>query len=83
MAAADLATLVTKYGPTELATAEAAAGQLEAYARITRAALEARDGPLRAPVLLLSDEQLAGLFAPRQLAALIKRRLARNPRTCE
>ena len=75
-----MATLATKYGPPaaggdgaagRLAAGRLAAGRLEAYARVTRAALEAHDGPLIAPVLRLSDEQLGGLFAPRQLAALV------------
>jgi hypothetical protein len=78
-----MATLATKYGPSakesggdaaaagRIAAGRIAAGRLEAYARVTRAALEARDGPLVAPVLRLSDDQLGGLFAPRQLAALV------------
>lgn len=71
-----MATLATKYGPSakeggDGAAGRIAAGRLEAYARVSRAALEARDGPLVAPVLRLSDDQLGGLFAPRQLAALV------------
>jgi hypothetical protein len=54
-----------------------AAGQIEVYTHVVRAALEARNGILHAPVLLLSDEQLSGLFAPRQMAVLVKRPLAR------
>jgi hypothetical protein len=79
-----MATLATKHGPAEgkELTADAAAGRLEAYARVAQAALEARGGPLRAPVLLLSDEQLRGLFAPRQLAALVKHPLARPTHDC-
>jgi hypothetical protein len=81
---AAMATLATKYGPAEGGgvTADAAAGRLEAYARAAQAALEARDGPLPALVLLLSDEQLGGLFAPRQLAVLVKRPLGRPARNC-
>ena len=63
--------------------AVAPAARLEAYARVTRAALEARDGPLRAPVLHLTDEQLSGLFAPRQLAALVDRPLTRLAPACD
>ena len=76
-----MSTLATKYGPSakesgggaaeRIAAGRIAAGRLEAYARVARAALEARDGPLVAPVLRLSDDQLGGLFAPRQLAALV------------
>lgn len=72
-----MTTLATKYGAPArdgdpLAAGLLAEGRLEAYARVTRAALEARDGPLLAPVLRLGDEQLGGLFAPRQLAALVR-----------
>ena len=73
-----MATLATKYGPPAGERADSsnaglfAAGRLEAYARITRAALEMRDGPLLAPVLRLSDEQTGGLFAPQQLTALVR-----------
>ncbi len=77
-----MTTLATKYGPVDSVTASAAAGQLQAYARIARAALEGRDGALRAPVLLLTDEQLAALFAPRQLAALVRHPLERPSRDC-
>lgn len=78
------ATLATKYGPAEggAMTTEVAVGQLEAYRRIVQAGLEARYGLLQAPVFLLSAEQLGSLFAPQQLAALIKLPLARPARNC-
>ena len=79
-------TLATKYGPADArraVTAAAAAGMLDAYTRIAQAALEARGGPLYAPVLSLSDEQLSGLFAPRQLAALVKQPLERPTHDCD
>jgi hypothetical protein len=58
----------------EALTAEAAATRLEAYERVSHAAA----GPARAPVLYLSDEQLAALFAPRQLENLVYRPLRRS-----
>ena len=60
-----------KYGPAgePPLTAAVAAARLEAYERVTRATA----GAVRAPVLHLSDEQLAALFAPRQLESLVER----------
>ena len=69
-----MTTLAAKYGPAPSVSADVAAGRLEAYARVSQAALEGRDGPLRAPALLLTDGQLAALFAPRQLATYLSSR---------
>jgi len=69
-----------KYGPAdgEPLTASAAAARLGAYERVTRAAA----GPARAPILYLSDEELAALFAPRQLESLVERPLRRQVAEC-
>lgn len=77
-----MATLAGKYGPGSEVSAEDAARRLEAYARVARAALEARGGPLRAPAQRLSDEQLAALFSRQQLAALVGGPLDRPARDC-
>jgi len=80
-----MTTLATKYGPAEDGPASATQspeGRLEAYTRIARAAQEARGGPLRAPVARLSAEQLSGLYAPRQLGALVGVPLARAAPDC-
>jgi hypothetical protein len=63
-------------------TADDAAARLDAYGRACRAALVGRGETPQPPVLLLSDEQLAALFAPRQLESLVRAPLAR-PRECE
>ena len=74
--------LTTKYGPGEGVSVSTAALQLEAYARVLSAA--ARSAAIRAPVLRVSGEEQSGLFAPRQLAALVTRPLARaDEAACE
>ena len=77
-----MTSLATKYGPVNSVAAAAAAGQLESYARIARAALEGRDGAIHAPILLLTNEQLVALFAPRQLTALVRYPLERPAHDC-
>lgn len=73
-----------KYGPGVPRDApEAAARRLAAYGRAARAALAAREGPAAAPVAQLSDTQLAALFTPRHLAALVTRPLAPASPECE
>jgi hypothetical protein len=59
---------------SEVRVAEAAT-QLAAYERAARAVQAGKEGPLRPPITLLSDEQLAALFAPRQLDLLVRRPL--------
>jgi hypothetical protein len=58
-------------------------GQIRAYQKIVRYALEGRDGVLAAPVAQLADEQLAALFAPRQLTILVRTPLDRPPHRCD
>jgi hypothetical protein len=78
-----MTTLATKYGPDGAEETPAAArARLDAYGRLLRAGLEAQHGPRRAPVQLLSDELLAGLFSPHQLLVLVRAPLA-GPRGCE
>jgi hypothetical protein len=55
------------------APAVLAAARLDAYERVARAVA----GPAVPPILRLADEQLARLFAPRQLEALVERPLRR------
>jgi len=59
-----------------------ASARLEAYERVSRAALVRGHGSKDAPVLQLSDEQLTALFAPRQLEQLVKRPLHREQTSC-
>jgi hypothetical protein len=80
-----MATLASKYGPDPAAEppgAERAAAQLESYERAARSSLSHKEGPAAAPVMQLSDEQLAALFAPRQLDALVRRPLDRGEPGC-
>lgn len=69
-----MSTLASKYGPTAVDPPETAADRIRAYIRATAAALAP---PLRPPVLALSDEQLTGLFSPRQREVLIRGPLGR------
>jgi hypothetical protein len=75
-----MGTLIPKTGPgpAEL-TGEAAAARLEAYERAARTAATGRLGaPARAPALALGTDQLAALFAPRQLEVLVAAPLGRG-----
>ncbi len=45
---------------------------LESYMRISQAVLEVSGGPLYAPVLHLSNEQLVALFNPRIMKTLVE-----------
>ncbi len=71
-----------KSGGVPAGDLEMAAARLDAYGRAVRASLVHREGPSRPPVLRLSDEQLAALFAPRQLDSLVVRPLGRAPVEC-
>jgi len=60
-----------------------AATRLDAYERVMRAIAGAGpNGPPRPPVLYLSEEQLAALFAPRQLEALVTLPLRASDAEC-
>ena len=72
-----------KLGPAgEGPSPATAAARLEAYERVARVALAGKEGVAHAPVFYLSDEQLAALFAPRQLENLVKRPLWREVPEC-
>ena len=75
-------TLAGKYGPAAVPPPGAAAMRLKAYARASQAWAELQGGPLVAPALRLSGEQLAALFAPQQLAALVHLPLGRPSHGC-
>ena len=59
-----------------------AAARLEAYERVTRAALLGRHGRIMPPVLQLSSDQLAALYSPQQLANLVTAPLQRQVDVC-
>jgi hypothetical protein len=64
-------------------TVATATTQLDAYVRALRAAnLVGKNGPVLAPVLHVSDAQLAALFAPKQLLDLVVRPLQRSVPRC-
>lgn len=65
----------------KIAAIAAAAARLEAYERVTRAALLGQHGRVVPPVLQLSDDQLAALYSPQQLANLVTAPL-RRPDVC-
>ena len=56
--------------------------KLAAYERAVRAVLDAQGVAARPPVLRLDDTQLGALFAPRQLAALVRKPLERPQVDC-
>jgi hypothetical protein len=60
-----------------------AAAQLDAYERACHASLVQREGLPRPPVLHLSDEALAALFAPKQKEVLVHRPLFREGPRCQ
>jgi hypothetical protein len=57
--------------------------ELAAYDRTCRASLAARNGPLTAPVLQLSEVALAALFAPAAYENLVARPLKNKQIQCE
>ena len=59
-------------------SSDVAVVRLEAYERATRAA----GGPTNSPILRLSNEQLAALFAPHQLDSLVIRPFRRSVVEC-
>lgn len=65
--------LKSKYGPVAAKKSNRNNIEiLESYMRISQAVLEVNGGPLYAPVLHLSDEQLVALFNPRIMKALVE-----------
>ena len=57
--------------------------ELAAYDRTCRASMAARNGPLTAPVLQLSEAALTALFAPAAYENLVSRPLKIKPIQCE
>jgi hypothetical protein len=63
--------LESKYGPAaESLSVEQATARIAAYERMVSFA-SAAAATLRAPAFYLSDQQLAGLFAPQQFEVLV------------